>query len=115
LLPYLEKGPKEHIAVQPQKRPRQIDQETSLSKQGRGFIDSQISSATSFRSCLKTISLEDSISQNYKQTGVQGIPIAEGPPQGTREGLYPDSLITAFMERLVQTHVLGALVISVSE
>jgi hypothetical protein len=41
LLPYLEKGPKEHLAVQPQKRPRQIDQETSLSKQGKTTIDEE--------------------------------------------------------------------------
>ncbi|KAG2575560.1 hypothetical protein PVAP13_7KG383400 [Panicum virgatum] len=33
LLPYLDKGPKEHHAPQPQKRPRKVDQETPMGKQ----------------------------------------------------------------------------------
>ncbi|EEE61882.1 hypothetical protein OsJ_16574 [Oryza sativa Japonica Group] len=35
LMPYLDKGPKEHHAAQPQKRPRKVDQETSIGKQGK--------------------------------------------------------------------------------
>ncbi|KAK3143404.1 hypothetical protein QOZ80_4AG0299910 [Eleusine coracana subsp. coracana] len=41
LLPYLEKGPKEHHAVQPQKRPRQVDQETSMGKQGKTALEDE--------------------------------------------------------------------------
>uniref|UniRef100_J3M2I2 UBX domain-containing protein n=2 Tax=Oryza brachyantha TaxID=4533 RepID=J3M2I2_ORYBR len=35
LMPYLDKGPKEHHAAQPQKRPRKVDHETSAGKQGK--------------------------------------------------------------------------------
>ncbi|XP_051220152.1 plant UBX domain-containing protein 7 [Lolium perenne] len=35
LMSYLEKGPKEYHAVQPQKRPRKIDQETSVNREGK--------------------------------------------------------------------------------
>uniref|UniRef100_A0A0D9WAZ1 UBX domain-containing protein n=1 Tax=Leersia perrieri TaxID=77586 RepID=A0A0D9WAZ1_9ORYZ len=35
LMPYLDKGPKEHHSTQPQKRPRKVDQETSISKHGK--------------------------------------------------------------------------------
>lgn len=38
LMPYLDKGPKEHHAAQPQKRPRKVDQETSIGKQGMACV-----------------------------------------------------------------------------
>ncbi|TVU16503.1 hypothetical protein EJB05_40071 [Eragrostis curvula] len=38
LLPYLEKGPKDHHAVQPQKRPRQVDQDSTMGKQGKTSV-----------------------------------------------------------------------------
>ncbi|WVZ87636.1 hypothetical protein U9M48_034243 [Paspalum notatum var. saurae] len=39
LLPYLDKGPKEHHAAQPQKRPRKVDQEASVGKHGKPTVD----------------------------------------------------------------------------
>ncbi|KAM3298752.1 hypothetical protein ACQJBY_040300 [Aegilops geniculata] len=41
LMPYLEKGPKEHHAAQPQKRPRKVDQETSMVRQGKTAVESE--------------------------------------------------------------------------
>ncbi|KQJ85219.1 plant UBX domain-containing protein 7 [Brachypodium distachyon] len=41
LMPYLDKGPKEHHAAQPQKRPRKIDQETSMGRQGRTTVEDE--------------------------------------------------------------------------
>ena len=36
---YLEKGPKEHHGAQPQKRPRKVDQEASMGRQGIDYVD----------------------------------------------------------------------------
>ncbi|RCV14967.1 hypothetical protein SEVIR_3G022200v4 [Setaria viridis] len=41
LLPYLDKGPKEHHAAQPQKRPRKVDQESSMAKQGKPTVEDE--------------------------------------------------------------------------
>ncbi|CAN6229994.1 unnamed protein product [Urochloa humidicola] len=41
LLPYLDKGPKEHHAAQPQKRPRNVDQETPMGKQGKTAVEDE--------------------------------------------------------------------------
>ncbi|KAL6651600.1 hypothetical protein ACP70R_010525 [Stipagrostis hirtigluma subsp. patula] len=41
LLPYLDKGPKDHHAAQPQKRPRKVDQETSTGKQGKTTVEDE--------------------------------------------------------------------------
>lgn len=41
LMPYLEKGPKEHHAAQPQKRPRKVDQEASMVRQGKTAVESE--------------------------------------------------------------------------
>jgi hypothetical protein len=41
LLPYLDKGPKEHHAAQPQKRPRKVDQETPMGKQGKTTVEDE--------------------------------------------------------------------------
>ncbi|XP_062227086.1 plant UBX domain-containing protein 7-like isoform X2 [Phragmites australis] len=41
LLPYLDKGPKEHHAAQPQKRPRKVDQGTSMGKQGKTTVEDE--------------------------------------------------------------------------
>lgn len=41
LMSYLEKGPKEHHAAQPQKRPRKVDQETSVSRQGKTAVEDE--------------------------------------------------------------------------
>ncbi|KAL6844164.1 hypothetical protein ACP4OV_025837 [Aristida adscensionis] len=41
LLPYLDKGPKDHHAAQPQKRPRKFDQETSPGKQGKTTVEDE--------------------------------------------------------------------------
>ncbi|CAO1943626.1 unnamed protein product [Urochloa humidicola] len=41
LLPYLDKGPKEHHAAQPQKRPRKVDQETPMGKQGKTAVEDE--------------------------------------------------------------------------
>ncbi|CAD6261814.1 unnamed protein product [Miscanthus lutarioriparius] len=41
LLPYLDKGPKEHHAAQPQKRPRKVDQEASTGKQGKIVVEDE--------------------------------------------------------------------------
>uniref|UniRef100_A0ACD5Y3Y0 Uncharacterized protein n=1 Tax=Avena sativa TaxID=4498 RepID=A0ACD5Y3Y0_AVESA len=41
LMSYLEKGPKEHHAAQPQKRPRKVDQEASVSRQGKTGVEDE--------------------------------------------------------------------------
>uniref|UniRef100_A0A0A8YFG9 UBX domain-containing protein n=1 Tax=Arundo donax TaxID=35708 RepID=A0A0A8YFG9_ARUDO len=41
LLPYLDKGPKEHHAAQPQKRLRKVDHETSMGKQGKTAVEDE--------------------------------------------------------------------------
>jgi len=41
LLPYLDKGPKEHHAAQPQKRPRKVDPEASTGKQGKIAVEDE--------------------------------------------------------------------------
>ncbi|CAL5029379.1 unnamed protein product [Urochloa decumbens] len=45
LLPYLDKGPKEHHAAQPQKRPRNVDQETPMGKQAVEDEDEELARA----------------------------------------------------------------------
>ncbi|CAL5014235.1 unnamed protein product [Urochloa decumbens] len=45
LLPYLDKGPKEHHAAQPQKRPRKVDQETPMGKQAVEDEDEELARA----------------------------------------------------------------------
>nr|CAB3486127.1 unnamed protein product [Digitaria exilis] len=41
LLPYLDKAPKEQHAAQPQKRPRNVDQETKMGKQGKSIVEDE--------------------------------------------------------------------------
>ncbi|CAM0902407.1 unnamed protein product [Alopecurus aequalis] len=41
LMSYLEKGPKEYHAAQPQKRPRKVDQEASTGRQGKTAVEDE--------------------------------------------------------------------------